>query len=173
MNAPIIVTAQLAPADHGWANGLRRTHFPPERNVVPAHITLFHHLPPGVAGELNGLLADMVQTMPPVQARIDRLVSLGRGIALGVECPELLALRATLAERFACLLTPQDAARPRLHITIQNKVTPDKARETLTQLQAGFAPRAITIAALCTWYYRGGPWEPLARHPFRGAARHR
>ena len=48
--APLIVTAEL-PADvMAWADGLRRAHFPPERNQVRAHVTLFHALPPaGIA----------------------------------------------------------------------------------------------------------------------------
>ena len=54
--APIIVTALLGSADFGWADGLRRAHFPPERNKIPAHISLFHHLPPARLEELMRLM---------------------------------------------------------------------------------------------------------------------
>ncbi|RZL99804.1 MAG: 2'-5' RNA ligase family protein, partial [Sphingomonas sp.] len=46
--APIIVTAVFGAEDFAWADGLRRAHFPPDRNIVPAHLTLFHHLAPSL-----------------------------------------------------------------------------------------------------------------------------
>ena len=54
--APIIVTALMGGADFAWADGLRRAHFPPERNWLPAHITLFHHLPPSLLDEVAARL---------------------------------------------------------------------------------------------------------------------
>lgn len=165
--APIIVTAQLGPGDQAWADNLRRRHFPPERNHLAAHITLFHQLPPSCADELKRRLAAMTRRAAP-DAAIDRLFSLGRGVALHVDCPELLAMRQDLADAFHGLLTPQDSQKPRLHITIQNKVTAEDARATLAVLSAGFVPRRVAIAALAMWHYRGGPWSPIASYRFRG-----
>ena len=51
--APIVVTALMGAEDFAWADSLRRAHFPPERNKVPAHISLFHHLPPSLLPELS------------------------------------------------------------------------------------------------------------------------
>lgn len=166
-SAPIILSAEMGAADQAWADGLRRAHFPPERNHLPAHITLFHHLPPSCAAEVLGELARLARDRAPA-ARIDRLLSLGRGVALHVHSPDLLAMREDMAERFAGLLTPQDSARPRLHITVQNKVTAAQARETLALLERDFAPRPLVIAGLAAWYYRGGPWELIRRVRFRG-----
>ena len=59
--APIIVTALFGDGDNGWLQELRRTHYPPERNQVPAHLTLFRHLPPSVGPELDGRLADLAR----------------------------------------------------------------------------------------------------------------
>jgi hypothetical protein len=80
----------------------------------------------------------------------------------------LLDMREQLAERFAALLTPQDAGRPRLHITIQNKVTPERARETLALLGQNFRSRPLRIAGLAVWDYRSGPWSLIRRYSFRG-----
>jgi len=66
------------------------------------------------------------------------------------------------------VLTPQDAGRPRLHITIQNKVTAERARATFAELERDFTPRPLRIAGLAIWYYRGGPWELIRRYAFRG-----
>ena len=93
---------------------------------------------------------------------------LGRGVAYRVESPELLAMRAELADAFAGMLTPQDQAKPRLHITIQNKVTPDAAKALADKLRADFRPRPLVIAGLAAWHYRGGPWEMAMKAMFRG-----
>ena len=43
--APLIITAALDEGGFDWFDDLRRAHFPAHRNVVPAHLTLFHALP--------------------------------------------------------------------------------------------------------------------------------
>lgn len=164
---PIIVTAQMAPRDQAWADSLRRRLYPAERNVVDAHISLFRHLPPSCAEELKQELRMIARHSAPA-ARVDRLLPLGQGVAYHVSSPGLIVLRDALAERFAGLLTPQDAVQPQLHITVQNKVAPGLARATLDSLQAEFSPRPITIAGIAMWYYRGGPWSPIATYKFRG-----
>jgi hypothetical protein len=166
VSAPIIVTALLGASDFAWADGLRRTHFPPERNQVPAHLTLFHHLAPGLAGELRDQLKAECRASPPA-ARLTGLRHLGRGVAYQVESPDLAAIRERLADHFGGTLTPQDQAPWRPHITIQNKVEPKVAKALLEDLQASFIPRPLAIAGLASWWYRGGPWEPLSEHRFR------
>ena len=42
---PLIVTALLDEAAQQRFDRLRRSHFPPERNHLDAHLTLFHRLP--------------------------------------------------------------------------------------------------------------------------------
>ena len=42
---PFVLTLELDGASFGRLNELRRRHYPPERNMVPAHLTLFHQLP--------------------------------------------------------------------------------------------------------------------------------
>ena len=163
--APIIVTALMGGADFAWADGLRRAHFPPERNWLPAHITLFHHLPPSLLDEVAARLKRLCAGPPP-PARLAEVMLLGRGVALRVESPALMALREELADAFAGLLTPQDAGGWRPHVTIQNKVQPNIAKLLLTALSRDFAPRDVEIAGLAAWWYRGGPWEALSRHMF-------
>lgn len=167
MSAPIIVTALFGDADFAWLDGLRRSHFPPERNLVPAHLTLFHHLPPSLEDEIRRRLADFARGPRPA-ARIDKLRLQGDGVAFRVASAGLEDIRDALAEAFAGMLTPQDQAPWRPHVTIQNKVEPDAAKALHREMSASFEPRPLTIAGLASWAYRGGPWEPLSRHPFRG-----
>ena len=167
MNAPIIVAAILAPADLAWADGLRRAHFPPERNRLPAHLTLFHHLPPSAGDELARRLR-VIAAAPRPAAEVDRVRKLGGGVALDVRTPDLVAMRAALADGFAGQLTPQDAAGWRPHITIQNKVTAAAAAALHAALSRDFRPRPIGIAGIATHHYVEGDWQPIARFMFRG-----
>jgi hypothetical protein len=164
---PLIVTALFAPGDDGWLQQLRRAHYPPERNRVPAHLTLFGQLPPGIAGELGRRLAKAT-AVPAPAAAIAGIMDLGRGTALRVSSPDLETIRADLAEALFGLLIPADQAGWRPHVTIQNKVRPAQARALQRRLAATFQPRPLAIAGLATWQYReDGHWEQARRFPFR------
>ena len=166
MTAPIIVTALIGDPDFAYLDGLRRTHFPPERNVLRAHLTLFHHLPPSCADELKQLLRDEARGNDP-QARLSGLINLGGGVAFRIESPDLEDIRARIAERFAPMLMPQDRNPWRAHVTVQNKVKAPEARALLEQLSGDFQPRTLKLSGLAAWYYRGGPWEQIAAYAFK------
>jgi hypothetical protein len=168
---PLIVTAALGAADQRHFDALRRDHYPPERNQVAAHLALFHHLPPRREPELTALLKLLAAQTPPLTGRVTGPYALSRGVAFGVEAPLLLALRERVAEWFAADLLPEDAATPRLHITVQNKVTAAAARAALVALAASFTPHPLHLTGFALYRYCSGPWQALAHIPFRGAAR--
>ena len=116
MSAPIIVSALMGAADFAWADGLRRAHFPPDRNVLSAHLTLFHHLPPSALAEVSARIKALCRGPAPV-ARLSEVMLLGQGVAFRIDSPQLSAMRDEMADAFTGLLTPQDQARPRLHVT--------------------------------------------------------
>ena len=165
-HAPIIVTALFGKADTAWFDGLRRAHFPAERNQLPAHLTMFHHLAPSLEDELKRRLAGETRGVRAPLARVAGLMSLGSGTAFRIESPGLVDIRDRLVDAFAPMLMPQDSAGWRPHVTIQNKVSPHEAKALLQVLQADFTPRSLQIAGLASWWYRGGPWAPLSRHMF-------
>lgn len=166
-SAPLIVSALLGAEDFAWLDALRRAHFPTDRNRLPAHLTLFHHLPPSLLPELKRRLGDAVRAAPP-RAEATGLIDLGGGVAIRIVSPELEDIRADLAESFVGALIPQDQAGWRPHITIQNKVAPTEARGLKRRLEADFRPRPLRIDGLAVSGYREGLWEPLSRHTFRG-----
>ena len=168
--APLILTAELPPDLHRWATELRRAHYPPERNVLEAHVTLFHALPPQTEAELRGLLTRLACDLSPVAARVDGVMNLGRGTALRLVSPAMLDLRAAIADHFRGLLTAQDSYPPRLHVTIQNKVSIATARSLQTDLADLIAPRDFAFPGVALFRYRGGPWEAVRRFAFRGSA---
>ncbi|MCW3835551.1 2'-5' RNA ligase family protein [Sphingomonas canadensis] len=164
--APLIVTALFGSEDFARLDALRRRYYPAAHNVVPAHCTMFSHLPPSAAAEVKRRLAGETRGVKPPQARLSGLMDLNDGVAIRIESPGLLAIRARLAEALAGLLGPTDSAGWAPHVTIQNNVPRMTAIATRTELAATFEPRPLAIAGLAAWWYRGGPWEPLSRHMF-------
>jgi hypothetical protein len=162
---PLIVTIEIDELSFAVLDAQRRAHFPPERNFIPAHITLFHHLPGEQAPAIRAELARVCRREAFLM-EVAGLRSLGRGVAYTIASPTADAVRAGLAETWDGWLTPQDRQKPRLHVTVQNKVAPEIARRLLQDLEAGFAPYPVTAVALRLWSYEGGPWALLDRFPF-------
>jgi hypothetical protein len=80
----------------------------------------------------------------------------------------MLAIRADLANRFHGLLTAQDQAVPRLHITIQNKVDPAAARALQAHLGRQIKPRQFRFSGLGLHRYCNPHWEAVGTWSFRG-----
>jgi hypothetical protein len=163
---PLIVSAELGAEDFAWLDALRRRHFPPERNRLPAHLTMFHALPPSAEQEIRARLAELTAAPPP-RASIAGLMDLGGGVALRVVSDALDAIRDELADALHGLLSAQDSGGWRPHVTIQNKVDPKVARALRQSLERNFSTRPLRIAGLGLHRYLGGPWEPLRVYPFR------
>jgi hypothetical protein len=164
---PLVVTAVLAGPAQARLDDLRRRHFPPERNHLAAHVTLFHALPGEQEAEVAGALGEAVlRDAPAAVVGAPRL--LGRGVAFRIEAPDVLALRAELARRWDPWLTAQDRGKRELHATVQNKVDPAVARALHAELVA-CPPEPTTVVALALWRYRGGPWDPVAEFAYAPA----
>lgn len=166
MAGALIVTAEIAPGDFSWIEDLRRAHYPPERNQVAAHLTMFHALPPSAETEVKRRLAAVVRRSSP-RATIEGLLDLGGGVAFRIVSPDLDAIREELAADLHGLLGSQDIGGWRPHVTIQNKVAPRTARVLKESIERGFARRSIAISGLGLHRYLGGPWEQIAVYPFR------
>lgn len=167
MAGPLIVTAELGREDFVWLDDLRRRHYPPERNRLPAHLTMFHAIPPSAQDELRQVLRTAAQ-LPPPRAWVAGIMNLGGGVALRVASDELIAIRAGIAERLHGLLTAQDSAGWSAHVTIQNKVPPREARALIQAVGEQFAQRPVRISGLGLHRYLGGSWETLRTYSFRG-----
>lgn len=168
MAQPFIVTATLPDDIFAWANALRTAHFPPERNHLHAHVTLFHSFAPTLFAELQTLLPRIAREHAPPDAELTGLMNLGKGTALAIRSPGMLAIRERIADHFHGALTAQDLHEPRLHITIQNKVTPEAAKALQRELDGTFALKTFTFRGLELHRYLGGPWKAVGQWRFRG-----
>ncbi len=166
--APLILALVLPRDLFDRLDARRRAYYPPARNRVPAHLTLFHHLPGPQAPRLaEDLRAEMAAALAP-ELWLSGLVSLGRGVAVRVESPALLELRARLAARWEALLVPQDRAAFRPHVTLANKLAPSEARRLLSDLSARFRPERAIARGLALYAYRpDGRWAELETRRFR------
>ncbi|WP_333605844.1 2'-5' RNA ligase family protein [Novosphingobium sp.] len=165
--APLLITAEL-PADVlAWADALRRAHYPPERNRLRAHVTLFHALPPSVKHELLQVLIELARGPAP-EARINGLMKLDRGTALAVESPKMVELHATIAERMHGLLADQDTRPLRLHVTIQNKVPTQTAKALQARLAPQLKPVLFRFHGFGLYAWEEGLWHPIRTIAFRG-----
>jgi hypothetical protein len=163
----LIITAEIASSDRAWLEQLRLAHYPPDRNQVQAHLTMFRALPPSAEAEVRSALLRMA-SRPPPYASIAGLMDLGGGVAFRIVSPDLDRIRNELIETFHGLLSAQDAGGWRPHVTIQNKVAPKEARALLATLERSFRERPLAIAGLGLHRYLDGPWDRLATYSFRG-----
>jgi hypothetical protein len=164
--APLILTLRLDAASQARFDAERMAHFPPERNFLAAHLTVFHHLPGEAADGIARTLRAVCARQPGFALEVQDLWMMGRGVAYRLRSPDLSRLHAGLAEAWRDWLTPQDRQRLQPHVTIQNKVPADQARALHHRLRAGFAPFAVEGRGLLLWHYRGGPWDPAGTFAF-------
>lgn len=165
---PLILTLALDAATQIHFDALRREHFPPARNFLDAHLTLFHALPGDRQDFVEDVLDRATVDQAPLTLQVSGLRSLGSGTAYVIEGAALMALRARLARFFDADLGAQDRQPFRPHITVQNKVRPELANALLDALRSGFTPWSAQGTGLRLWHYEGGPWRAAATFPFGG-----
>lgn len=165
---PLILTLEMDGASQEMFGELRDRHFPPERNVVPAHLSLFNQLPGARESSISSDLEEVCRRQEPVVLVATGLLFLGKGVAYRLESPGLATVRETLTERWKPWLGPQDRQGFRPHVTVQNKVSPERARSLHDQLSRTFSRFEVRGEGLLLWRYLGGPWEAAGEFPFGG-----
>ena len=164
---PLLIVAELPRDVFAWADALRNRHYPPERNRLGAHVTLFHGLPPSAELAVVDLLAELSR-LPPPEARVTGLMDLDPGTAFAVDSPGMVALHTDMAERLHGLIQQKDTHPPRLHITVQNKVPATEARALQAELSRSFSPRSFRFRGFGLYGWTGEIWRQTREFPFRG-----
>ncbi len=164
--APLILTLQFDERSFAFFDEQRRRYFPPGRNFIPAHLTLFHHLPGEQLAKIQEDIEALASRHQPFTLHVEGLRSLGRGVAYTLASHDLAKMRRHLAQTWNDWLKPQDRQNHNPHVTVQNKVDPTQARALLEGLSGSFKPFQAEAVALDLWWYRGGPWEKVRSFPF-------
>lgn len=170
LTAPLILTLALDADSQRFFDALRQQHFPPERNFLQAHLTLFHHLPGAEYAPICQTLAELAATEALLTLSVASVRFLGRGVAYSLENGRLQALHQQLQATWQPSLTPQDQQKLKPHVTVQNKVDPAVARSLHQEMADSFQPFEATGTGLQLWAYRGGPWEALQTFAFGATA---
>lgn len=159
---PLILTLQLDTVSQVFFDQQRELYFPPQRNFLKAHLTLFHQLPDK---------PDTRQYLSAFRSRhfdisVNGLRHLGAGVAYSLESAELQELRREMSRHFKDYLIPQDSQPFKPHITIQNKVSPEVSRRLLAELSKTFVPFTVQAVGLELWAYLDGPWQHEKTYAF-------
>lgn len=161
----LILSAELQPPVQALFEALRRQYFPPERNWIPAHISLFHALPDAEYERIGNDIRELLPRNTAFEAAIRAPVSIGRGVAYFLDAPLLQQTRTELARRWSNWLIPQDRQGYRPHIVVQNKVDSTVVAQTLKALAHTLVPAQTSLAVLRLWRYENGPWAHLCDFP--------
>ena len=165
---PLILTLKFEKSAFEFFDRLRKQHFPPARNFIPAHVTLFHALPGAQESFIKQTLEQICAQTEQFELEFTKPLFLGKGTAVEIVSPPLISLRQQIAVVFADDLTAQDKQKIRPHITVQNKVAPEAARELYNQFVAEWQPFVAMAEGLILWEYQGGPWGLRAELAFAG-----
>ncbi|EKE45719.1 hypothetical protein OCGS_0138 [Oceaniovalibus guishaninsula JLT2003] len=164
----MILTLGFDPGSFARLEPLRQRYFPPSRNFIPVHITLFQQLDPVLLNRIVGDIAFVCDTTPPLPFTARGILDFGGGAAVDLDMPGADPLHDALRRRWRGTLTASDDRRRRWHVTLQNKADRGTALATQAALRAGLVPWDGLADRLILWHYRGGPWERIATFPLTG-----
>jgi 2'-5' RNA ligase len=165
--APFILTLEMDGEAFAALDQLRRRYYAPERNLVPAHITLFRALPSERGREIKGFLTQIAATQKPIEISPGEVKTMENGVAIFLHSPQLAALRQELAREWGPWLDAPDKAGFRPHVTIQTTLDDAQAHRTRQAIAATFRPQRVKGVGLHLWRFRDGPWESERVFRFR------
>lgn len=139
-NVPLIVTAKMDAESFEFLNTLRKEYFPPERNHLAAHITLFHHLPGENLDEIETHLKVIASRQYEFKLQFSDVKFIEKETIFQIESPELISLRNKLANQWSDWLNDQDKQKFAPHVTVQNKTEPEEARRVYEKLNESWQP---------------------------------
>ncbi len=154
----LILTAKMNAETQDFFNHLRHLHFPPERNFLDAHITVFHKLPLTERSRITEDLKRVCETTNSFEISFSKVIFYGKGTGISADAQKLVGIRQTLTDTWKPLLSRQDLQKFRPHITIQNKVESTNARRFYEKFQSSWQTVTGKIVGFDLWRYENGPW---------------
>ena len=162
-----VLTLEMDGEAFAALDALRRRYYAPERNRVPAHLTIFYRLPGERSREIKALLADIASAQRPIEIPAGEVRTSERGVAIFFHSRQLAALRARLAGELEPWLDEADRARFQPHVTIQTTLNEAEAHGTRQEIAATSRAPRIRGIGLHLWRYRDGAWESERLFRFR------
>ncbi len=166
MNAALILTTALDAKSFEHFDELRERYYPKERNLVPAHVIMFHALPTNHEPRIRDIVIHWCDRTPVLAGKVTRPRKLSEGVAFEIEATELTLLQFKLKEAFGGWCTAQDRLPFKPQVTIANRVPPAEARLLFETMQLRHQPFEVRFEGIEIWRYTGGPWQPVERIDF-------
>ena len=162
---PLIITLNINEKAQAFFGEQRRLYFPKHINYLDAHLTFFHNLPSDDAMIKDSLI--QFSGRPSFEMQVTGVRHLGNGVAYALHSPELQDMHLKMQTEFRNLISGKDKQKLWPHITVQNKVTANKADILYRSLNRTFTPLSVTATGLSSWLYLNGPWEKKDEFSFR------
>ncbi len=160
----LILTLKLNVSLQNFFTHERQCFYPSKRNIVPAHVMLFHQLPEDAFLSIQNTLNELTAQHTCQFVQVSGIQFLGCGNAYRLSFDQTVFLK--LRQRWFAQLIPQDKQRWQPHVTVQNKVSATKARLLNQTLNNRFSPLYGNIIGFELWRYMHGPWQWLSCHYF-------
>ncbi len=145
----------------------RKQYFPPERNFLEAHLTLYHRLPFTATQLILSTLKTFAQNQLVFPLSFEELTHQGGFLGIKAAPSEVLQVKGALDRAFDLWLAPQDRQKIMPHVTVMNNAPPEATGEALRLLKQEFAPWQGRAEGLQLFRYRQGPWEWVADFLFQ------
>lgn len=161
----LILTLKLDLELQDFFEQQRSCYYPKNLNQIPAHCCLFHQLPEPYFAQIDSklqIIATNTSFLPVITSGIKFL---GKGNAYALLLDKTIFL--DLQKCWWDWLIPQDQQPWQPHVTIQNKVKPNDAKELNLILQSQFFASTGKIVGFDLWRYLGGPWQFLKSYNFQ------
>ena len=166
MVPPLIITLKIDTASQAFFSEQRKLYFPAHINYLDAHLTLFHKLP--ADDILTNKTIELICKRKSFSMEVTGVKNIGKGIVYTIYSSELQQLHKQMQLIFFHILIPQDKGKLAPHITVQNKVTANKANVLHQNLSESFKPFSVQATGIATWLYLKGPWQKKAEFLFVG-----
>ena len=154
MEVPLILTLAMEEKAFQFFNSLRKIYFPLQENFIDAHLTIFHFLPnePVVINAIENICKEQKQFL----LEVTEPAFTDNGVAYQIKCDELIQMHNVLQRQWHSFLIPQDMQILSPHVTVQNNVSSEEAKQLHQFLKDNFCGFKTTGIALQLWEYGGG-----------------
>lgn len=157
--SPLVITLKMDQISYQRLNSWRERYFPPIRNYLTAHLTLYHHLPSEHVNWIKSEIAALCSQRSPFPMNFKGLECSGSFVGILVDAPEILKIKEHLNQVFANFLKAQDRQKIRPHVTLVNKVSPEEARKSQEEIALEFSPWSGRAEGIEIHFYQHGPWS--------------
>ncbi len=164
---PLVLCFKLDPLSFERLDAWRSRYFPPERNHLKAHLTVYHQLPGQRIDSIRETLATLAAAQSHAPLPFTELMHKQGFVGVKVDASALLPFKQELDAALSAELRAQDKQAYRPHVTLTNLGSPKEATKCLADLESVFQPWTGIVQGLELYHYRGGPWEHAATFPFQ------